>query len=86
MQRLYLALEPGYQFVVNDLVSLALWEDKSRSLGFCLVSATTDLQRLLADDHFTLGLLGVVDTQPAVTLLHLLYALCPLASKDVPIS
>ncbi|KAF9654351.1 hypothetical protein BDM02DRAFT_138295 [Thelephora ganbajun] len=36
MQRLYLALEPGYQFFVDNLISLALWEDKNRSLRFCL--------------------------------------------------
>lgn len=36
IQRLYLALEPGYQFVVDNFVSLALWEDKNWSLGLCL--------------------------------------------------
>lgn len=49
VQRLYLALEPGYQFVVDGLVSLALWEDKSRSLVFCLVSVA-GLKHRLADD------------------------------------
>lgn len=49
MQRLYLALEPGYQFVVDDLVSLALWEDKSRSFMLCLVGVVTRPKCQFAD-------------------------------------
>lgn len=61
MQRLYLALEPGYQFVVDDLVSLAIWQDKSKSLGLCLVRATTGLKYWFTDYRFSVGLLGAVD-------------------------
>lgn len=41
IQRLYLALEPGYQFIVDELLLLAIWENRSRSLGFCLVGFIT---------------------------------------------
>jgi len=37
-------LEPGYQFIVDKLISLALWEDKNRSLRFCLVCTITGLK------------------------------------------
>jgi GRAM domain-containing protein 4 len=77
VQRLYLALEPGYQFVVDHLVSLALWEDKSISLGLCLVGLTTSLKRQLADGRSLQGywVLWVYNLLFPSFIFYLLYVL-----------
>ena len=59
MQRLCLALEPGFQFIVENLVTLALWEDKNWSLVLCLVRAivSRNINVLIS---IPVGLLGAV--------------------------
>jgi hypothetical protein len=60
IQRLYLALEPGCQFIVDELLQLAIWENRSRSLGFCLVGFITrgNIDTLTTTPLELLGVVG----------------------------
>lgn len=81
-----MALEPGYQFVVDNLVSLAVWEDKSRSLVFCLVRVVASLNLSTLTTNSRSGLLGVMGEQPFAPFSHLLCALRTLGPKNASVS